>query len=157
MDTNSSENTQNLENKKLTTIISNKENIGKEDFDIIFSKNIFSAERKEWVIKPKLPEPIISENIVPIIKTPPKPPKKIILYGIIMVGKVKKAMINNPNVGVRSNKTIYIEEDDVIEGYKVKSIESDQIKLDWQGEEIILKLYADPEKKNKSTESETPE
>jgi len=157
MDTNSSKNTQNLENKKLATIIKNKENKSKEDFNIIFSRNIFSAERKEWVIKPKLPEPIKPENIVPIIKTPPKPPKKIVLYGIIMVGNVKKAMINNPNLGVRNQKTIYIEEADVIEGYKVKSIESDQVKLDWQGEEIILKLYSDPEKENKSKESEMPE
>ena len=74
-----------------------------------------------------------------------------------MVRNVKKAMINNPNVGVRSNKTIYIEEGDVIEGYKVKSIESDRIILDWQGEEVILKLYADPEKGNKSNENEIPD
>ena len=114
-DTTSSEKTHDLEHKELTTIISNKENKGQEDFDIIFARNIFSAERKEWVIKPKLPEPIQQETNIPTIKTPPKPPKKIVLYGIIMVRNVKKAMINNPNVGVRSNKTIYIEEGDVIE------------------------------------------
>ena len=36
---------------------------------------------------------------------------------------------------------MYVEEGEEVEGYMVTSIESDQIILDWQGEEIIVKLY----------------
>jgi type II secretory pathway component PulC len=69
-----------------------------------------------------------------------------------MAGKVKKAMINNPKVGVRNKKTIYVEEGDDVEGYKVKSIEKDKIILDWQGNEMVLKLYTGSEERKNSQE-----
>ena len=64
-------------------------------------------------------------------------------------------MINNPQVGVRNKKTIYVEEGDY-EGYKVKSIEKDKIILDWQGNEMILKLYTGSEEGNNSQENSGP-
>ena len=143
-----------LENAKLVGMISNADINDTRDFDIVSSKNIFSAARKEWVTKPKVPKNLpITKKIIERKKEPPKPPRKIILYGIIMASDVKKAMINNPQVGVRNKKTIYVEEGEDIEGYKVKSIEKDKIILDWQGNEMILKLYTGSEEGNNSQEN----
>lgn len=115
----------------------------KDDYDIISTRNIFSPERKEWVTNVVIPKSTrVPKNEFPKGKTLTKKPRKIILYGIIMAGENKKALINNPKRGAGRKKSLYVEEGDDIEGYKVKSIESDLIKLDWQGEEIIVELYS---------------
>ncbi|MCP5005071.1 MAG: hypothetical protein GY941_14225 [Planctomycetes bacterium] len=143
--TNAPESSLHTENSMLVEMISKSDKKSNKDFDIVSSRNIFSAQRKEWVAKPKVPKiPHQKNKIKSIIKKPPKPPKKIVLYGIIMAGKVKKAMISNPKAGVRKKKTLHVKEGENIEGYKVKSIETDKVILDWQGEEIILKLYSGP-------------
>jgi type II secretory pathway component PulC len=139
-----------LGNSILGGMISNPDKKSNQDFDIVSSKNIFSAGRKEWIPKPKVRSnggPHLPPPSPP--PPPPPPPRKIILYGIIMADKVKKAMINNPKVGVRDKKTLYIEEGEDVEGYKVKRIEKDKVILDWQGSEIVLKLYTgSDDKKN---------
>ncbi|GJQ59544.1 MAG: hypothetical protein D8M57_09405 [Candidatus Scalindua sp. AMX11] len=146
-----------LENSVLGSMMSNPDKNGNQNFDIISSKNIFSAGRKEWVTKPKVPKiPPKSKNKIERTRVPPKPPRKIILYGIIMADKVKKAMINNPKVGVRDKKTLYIEEGEDVEGYKVKSIEKDKIILDWQGNEMVLKLYTGSDDRNNSQSESVP-
>lgn len=111
-------------------------------YSTISAKNVFSPQRKEWVAKVAIPK-----SIEPVKKRFPKKkalsgkPRKIILHGIVIAGDIKKALIRNPMTGVRGKKTLYVEEGEEIEGYTVTSIESDQIRLDWQGEEIIVKLY----------------
>ncbi|MDR4506372.1 MAG: hypothetical protein MRK01_16495 [Candidatus Scalindua sp.] len=147
-----------IENAKLVGMMSDTDKNDTGYFDIVSSRNIFSPARKEWVTKPKVPKNLpTAKKIIERKKEPPKPPRKIILYGIIMAGDVKKAMINNPQVGVRNKKTIYVEEGEDIEGYKVKSIEKDKIILDWQGNEMILKLYTGSEEGNNSQENSGPE
>ena len=59
-----------------------------------------------------------------------------------MVGGLKKALINNPLTGVSKKKTLYVEEGEELEGYRVTSIEKDRIKLDWHGDEIVVLLYS---------------
>ncbi len=115
----------------------------KEDYGIIAEKNIFSPERKEWVVKVIEPK----KRNIPINKPrekkiPKKNPRKIVLHGVIIAGDIRKALINNPSKGGGRKRTIYIEEGDELEGYKVMSIESDHIKLDWGGEEIVVNLYS---------------
>ncbi len=113
-----------------------------ENYTIISTKNVFSPQRKEWVAKVAIPK-----SIEPVKKRFPKKkalsgkPRKIILHGIVIAGDFKKALIKNPMTGVKNLKAVYVEEGQDIEGYVVTSIESDQIRLDWQGEEIIVKLY----------------
>lgn len=143
-----------LENAKLVGMISDTDKNDNRNFDIVSSKNIFSATRKEWVTKPKVPKiPPAARKKFERKREPPKPPRKIVLYGIIMAGKVKKAMISNPQAGVRNKKIVYIEEGEDIEGYKVKSIEQDKIILDWQGNEMVLKLYTGTEEGNNRQEN----
>ncbi len=112
------------------------------NYTIISTKNVFSPQRKEWVVKAIIPKSVKSvKKRSPKRKTLARKPKKIILHGVVIAGDIKKALIKNPMTGVRNKKTVYVEEGEEIEGYMVTSIEPDQIRLDWQGEEIIVKLY----------------
>jgi hypothetical protein len=56
--------------------------------------------------------------------------------------------------GVSGKRTLYVEEGEEIEGYTVTSIESDQIRLDWRGEEFIVKLYTGLEGVGQQEETE---
>ena len=128
-------------------------------FSVINEKNMFSRTRKEWVVKaviPKAPD-LKKERAKKGLakkKALAGKPKKIILHGVIIAGNLKKALINNPLKGVSKKKTMYVEEGDELEGYKVTSIEKDKIRLDWHGEEIIVTLYSgvkDSKKSNNRT------
>lgn len=113
-----------------------------DDYSVISNRNIFSSERKEWVTNASILKTIsVVKREIKKKNTPSRQPRKIILYGVILAGDIKKALINNPRMGAGRKRTLYVVEGEDVEGYKVKSIESDHIKLDWQGEEIIVKLY----------------
>ena len=124
-----------------------------EVFSIIAERNVFSHERKEWVVKAAIPKAselknkkMVRDNLAKKALAKKKAmagkPKKIILHGVVIAGDLKKALINNPLKGVSKMKTLYVEEGDELEGYKVTSIEKDLIRLDWHGEEIIIMLYS---------------
>jgi hypothetical protein len=131
-----------LDIKSIDVDFSEEEKQRDGNYNIISAKNVFSPQRKEWVVKAAIPKLVGSVKKRPQkIKKFARKPKKIILHGIVIAGDFKKALIKNPMTGVRNRKTVYVEEGDEIEGYMVTSIESDQIRLDWQGEEIIVKLY----------------
>ncbi len=128
--------------KSIDIDFSEEEKQRDENYTIISTKNVFSPQRKEWVVKaakPKLVEKLKKKSRK---KKSTRKPKKIILHGVVIAGDFKKALIKNPMTGVKNKKAVYVEEGQEIEGYMVTSIESDQIRLDWQGEEIIIKLYA---------------
>ncbi len=125
-----------------------EEVMGNEAFSVISKRNVFSHERKEWLVKPPIPK---ASNLgkkklvknVPVQKKARKGnPKKIILHGVVMAGGLKKALINNPLTGVSKKKTLYVEEGDELEGYRVTSIKEDRITLDWYGEEIVVSLFS---------------
>ena len=118
-----------------------------ESFSVINEKNMFSHMRKEWVVKAVIPKaPDLKKERAKRGLAKKKAlagkPKKIILHGVVIAGRLKRALINNPLKGVSKKKTMYVEEGDELEGYKVTSIEKDKIRLDWHGEEIIVTLYS---------------
>ncbi len=84
---------------------------------------------------------MIPEKSKPTYK-PANKHKEFVLFGIIIYGNIKKALINNPLKGERETKTLYVEEGDELDGYKVKNIKKDRIELDWHGEEIDVLLYS---------------
>ncbi len=132
-----------------------KEVIENEDFSVINERNVFSHKREEWVVKSVIPKSSelknkkmaradLAKKAQAKKKALAGKPKKIILHGVVMAGGLKKALINNPLKGVSKKKTLYVEEGDELEGYKVTSIEKDRIRLDWHGEEIVIMLYSGP-------------
>jgi hypothetical protein len=132
---------------------SKKEDVIKnEAFNVINERNVFSHKRKEWVVKALIPKSSglknekmvrgdLAKKALAKKKALAGKPNKIILHGVVIAGSVKKALINNPLKGVSKKKTLYVEEGDELEGYKVTSIEKDLIRLDWHGEEIVITLY----------------
>ncbi len=68
--------------------------------------------------------------------------KEIVLHGIVIViaRDIKKALVNIPMSDLRQDRTLYVEEGDGLEGYMVTSIEPDLLRLDWSGEEIVVKF-----------------
>lgn len=127
-----------------------------EDYGIISTKNIFSPDRKEWIARTSTSKPAKEvRRRFPKKRSLAKKTKKFILHGIIITENIKKALINNPMPGLKKKRTLYVEEGDVIEGYRVISIEPDQIMLDWHGEDIIVELYSGLENTNQSGTIET--
>jgi len=53
---------------------------------------------------------------------------------------IKKALVNIPMSPFRKERTLYVEEGDAFEGFKVTSIEPDRLRLDWQGKEMIVRF-----------------
>ncbi len=141
--------------KSIDVDFSEKEKQIGENYTIISTRNVFSPQRKEWVVKAVIPKVAESaKKRSPKKKTLARKPKKIILHGVVIAGDIRKALIRNPMTGVSRQKTLYVEEGEEVEGYMVTSIESDQIRLDWQGEEIIVKLYTGLEGGSQQKENE---
>ncbi|MEK7700240.1 MAG: hypothetical protein AAB332_07530, partial [Planctomycetota bacterium] len=73
-------------------------------------------------------------------------PVKFNLQGIMIIGNERKALIENPDKTNNSKPFIFISEGEEIAEYKVKKIESDQIILDWYGEELTIVMRANIKK-----------
>ena len=130
-----------------------KDMIGNETFSVINERNVFSHKRKEWVVKAVIPKSSemknkrklrddLAKKALAKKKALAGKPKKIVLHGVVIAAGLKKALINNPLKGVSKLKTLYVEEGDELDGYKVTSIEKDRIRLDWHGEEIVIMVYS---------------
>lgn len=123
-------------------------------YDLIMLNNPFSSTRTSWtspetaIIPSKTEEKTdvgqeegageeIEQSSVSQQKHAGSGPK-ISLQGILIFGSNKKALIENPDRSKSDKQFIFVGEGEDIGGYKVKSIEQDQVKLDWYGEEVIL-------------------
>ncbi len=121
-----------------------KEELDDKFYNVITARNVFSPQREDWVVKVvKAKTPKFKDKSTRSVKKAfAGKPKKFVLHGILMAGDIKKALINNPLKGISKQRTLYVEEGEDLEGYTVKSIEKDRIKLDWNGEEIVVLLYS---------------
>ena len=111
-------------------------------YGLALTNNPFSPNRTAWN-PPESKTPSKKEEVEKSQAEQKKPkgtPKKINLRGIVIIGNDKKALIENPDTTKNKNPFIYIEEGDEVAEYKVKSIEEEQIKLDWYGEEQVIVL-----------------
>ncbi len=114
-----------------------------EMFPDIKSKDVaFSEERYETVRSeiPKSVDLVTEEGIKQ--KSLSGKPSEILLHGIVIVvaRDIKKALVNIPMSDLYKDRTLYVEEGDRLEGYKVTSIEPDLLRLDWHGKEMIVKF-----------------
>jgi hypothetical protein len=57
-----------------------------------------------------------------------------------MARGIKKALVNIPMNHLRKDRTLYVEEGDRFEGYRVTSIEPDLLRLDWHGRDMAVKF-----------------
>ncbi len=101
--------------------------------------DVDSSDEEQKTAKAEIPNPV-DLTVLPELqqKALSGKPVKIVLHGIVIAGDIKKALVNIPISGVSMNRTLYVEEGDGLEGYKVTSIEPDRLRLDWQGEEMVI-------------------
>ncbi len=110
-----------------------------ETFPYIEFIGVGSSEEEQEIVKAEIPKSVdraTEEELKQ--KALSEEPIKIVLHGIVIAGVIKKALVNIPMTGVSNSRTLYVEEGDGLEGYKVTSIEPDQLRLDWQGEEMVV-------------------
>lgn len=119
-------------------------------YELILSNNPFSPNRTVWATteaktEPQHPE----EGSVQPTENQQKPrgtPKKITLRGILIIGNTRKALIENPDQTTNKKPFLFVEEGEEIAEYRVKTIEPDQVKLDWYGEEQVVVMRSNIKK-----------
>ncbi len=112
-----------------------------ETFPYIEFFGVGSSEEGQKIVKAEIPESVdLAAEEESKQKALSGEQIKIVLHGIVIAGDIKKALVNIPMTGVSNSRTLYVEEGDGLEGYKVMSIEPDQLRLDWQGEEMIVRF-----------------
>jgi len=108
-----------------------------DPYDIISKKNLFRPDRTEWVIEKK--DNKIAEKKVN--------PDKLELYGTIIVGDEKSALIYNKKAKVKGRRnrkakqTKLYSPGDYIGGYIISAIDEGRVVLDFYGEKETLYLH----------------
>lgn len=124
------------------------------NYELILSNNPFSPNRTVWTpfdtkTEVKAEQRQVVEGVGQSLENQQKPrgiPKKIILRGIVILGNKKKALIENPDLTTSKKPFVFVEEGEEIAEYKVKTIEPDQVKLDWYGEEQVVVMRSNIKK-----------
>lgn len=106
-------------------------------YDIISKKNLFRPDRSEWVIEKKDNKPVEKKI----------DPDKLELYGTIIVGDEKSALIYNKKAKVKgrrnrkARRTKNYSPGDYIGGYIISEIDEGKVVLDFYGEKETLNLH----------------
>ncbi len=123
-----------------------------DSYEAIAANNPFSPTRSQWnpqqTHQPKTEIINTEDNAKPHEhKQKPKgAPAKFNLQGIMIIGNERKALIENPDKSNNGKPFVFVSEGEDIAEYKVKKIESDQIILDWYGEEIAIAMRSNIKK-----------
>lgn len=121
-----------------------------DTYELIVSNNPFSPNRTGWApleVKREIKQR--EEEVVSPAEIQPKArgtPAKITLRGILILGTTKKALIENPDQTSNKKPFIFVGEGEEVAEYKVKTIESDRVKLDWYGEEQVVVMRSNIKK-----------
>lgn len=118
--------------------------IAAETYEIISKKNLFRPDRSEWIIDEQ--ENTIIEKKVD--------PDKLELFGTIIVGDTRRALIYNKKAevkqvkrrgrrrrNIKAQKTELYSLGDYLGGYIVSAIEEKKVVLDFYGEKVTLNLH----------------
>jgi type II secretory pathway component PulC len=97
-----------------------------KSYDVIASANLFNPDRTSKKEEEK------------VAATPP-PKNQPKLFGTIIIGEKKLAILEDP--GTRERKTFGISES--VGGYVVSGISEDKVVLSWSGEEVTIRLRED--------------
>ena len=106
-------------------------------------RHVVLSGEKQVAIKSKIPKSIDSVAEEKLMqKSLSGKPSEIFLNGIVLIAArdIKKALINIPMSSSGKDRILCVEEGDTFEGYKVTSIETDLLRLDLHGEEIVLSV-----------------
>lgn len=106
-----------------------------DPYAIISEKNLFRPDRKEWVIE-KSDSKMVDKKINP---------DELELYGTIIVGNKKSALIHEKKTkrkGKRKNgKAEIYSLGDYVGGYVISAIDEKRVVLDYYGDKVTLYLH----------------
>jgi hypothetical protein len=115
------------------------------DYQSVVARNLFSANRSA-----PAPEPLEAANTEPVEDEVRISGEKVMLYGVVLFGGYKTALINNPENQPKGVQHRWVKEGDSIANLKVREIHQDQVILsDSEGSYRVM-LY-DPEKVRKAS------
>lgn len=102
-----------------------------DPYAVISEKNLFRPDRTEWVIE-KPDAKIVDKKV---------DPNKLELYGTIIIGDKKSALIHEKKSRKKDEKTEIYSLGDYIGGYVVAAIDEKRVVLDYYGEKLTLYLH----------------
>lgn len=125
-----------------------------DSYAAIAANNPFSPTRSQWnQQQTQQPKTEPNNNIVEDGEKPAAQKQKtrgsqakLTLQGIMIIGNERKALIENPNKSNSGKPFIFVSEGEEIAEYTVKKIDSDQIILDWYGEEVTVVMRSNIKK-----------
>lgn len=112
-----------------------------DPYAVISEKNLFRPDRTEWIIE-KPDAKIVDKKINP---------DKLELYGTIIIGDKKSALIHEKKSKKKDKKTEVYSLGDYIGGYVVSAIEEKRVVLDYYGEKLTLYLHEGKESTKEDT------
>ncbi len=116
-------------------------------YEDVVAENLFSPDRAEYIPEAADPDPV--EEDVRISG------EKVVLYGVLMLGDVKKALINNVDTKKDPRSQLWIAEGDQIGNLRVDQIEQDFVVLNDGTNAFNILLY-DPEKSKQKARQVKP-
>lgn len=103
-------------------------------YELLVRQNLFSPDRQEYVPETDAEEP----------EPEPEGPKisgeRVILYGVVITGGRKTALINNPGGKLGEGKFLWVEEGQAMSNLKVTAIHPEEIVLDDGSEKYQILL-----------------
>lgn len=112
-----------------------------DPYAVISEKNLFRPDRTEWILE-KPDAKIVDKKINP---------DKLELYGTIIIGDKKSALIHEKKSKKKDKKTEVYSLGDYIGGYVVSAIEEKRVVLDYYGEKLTLYLHEGKESTKEDT------
>jgi len=112
-------------------------------YEIVVDKNLFSPERAEYI--PEEPEP---GSTVASLKISGK---KVVLYGVVLKGSFKKALISNSDFKGIGKKALWVKVGDTVGDLKVADIMKDKVLLSGGAKDYEILLYDKQKPKRQAT------
>lgn len=109
-------------------------------YNDIIQQNLFSIEREEYKPEAVKPEKELKPEIKPEPKVIELNTNKIVLYGVIIMGDYKKALVTNVDKISNSN-SIWVEKGDTVDEFVIDSIEKDRLLVTKSGKRFSILLY----------------
>jgi len=104
-------------------------------YQVVVDKNLFSPERKG-------PEPGPEGEKVKEPDKEEKLPANILLYGVVVTGNYRKALLTNPDRSKDKRQFVWVSVGDTLGDYKLADIQSEKVFLEKGGKRYEVSLYA---------------
>lgn len=119
--------------------------LGAAAYQSVVDDNLFSPDRTGPLPETEKPE----ADAEPVAEEVRISGEKVMLYGVVLFGGYKTALINNPENQPKGVQNRWVKEGDSIANLKVREIHSDQVILSDSDGQYRVMLY-DPDKERKT-------